>query len=208
MIKKVNTMAEEAREQETRFSDQIRDCRITATDSRTSGKCAERRASRDTLVARSWDQGIGGRSTACVGTTLAPIIQNNNVRKENAEGGVCQSGLPQEPCRQRSHARYARRPGVLDYSAQRGCRHHRRQHVRVYRQRQEGIDRYDSRDGGTENAGQLQEARGCRLPGGTLPRGNPEGNSGDRFHLWSRRAGTGARGRAIGLVSRRAGRVD
>jgi hypothetical protein len=82
--------------------------------------------------------------------------------------GFLSPRLPQEPRRRRGHARHGARGRPRNHERCQHCRSAGREHVRLHRLGEAGIDRRDSRDGGAETRRQLL-APGChRLPGRAL----------------------------------------
>src|SRR5262249_43891478 len=90
------------------------------------------------------------------------------------------SWMSKEPRRWRGHAGLCPRGGARDHPCGSGRGRHRREHLRVHRQREAGIDRHDPRDGAAEARRQMLAPRRHRLSCGTLSGPVDERDPGNR----------------------------
>ena len=118
----------------------------------------------------------------------APSVRGDGGRarpraRADAARGPRQPGLPEEPRGQRGHAGPPAARAATSWCADAaGRRRHRREHLRLHRPRQAGVDRHHPGDGAREGDGPRAAPGGHRLPGAALRRRSCAGDPGDRRH--------------------------
>ena len=140
------------------------------------------------------DDSLQRRRWKVLGGDRHPAQQNDDAGEEAAHGAnatlgssnedrVRVLGLPQESRGFRGHARHGRERRSRNHRRRVASRRAGGEHLRVHRSRQAGIDRYDPRDGGAQEAGRGPETHRHRVSRRALSRGTEKRNPRDRRDL-------------------------